>query len=161
MAAGVALARAVGEVAGVTAALKWPNDLVVGDRKLAGILAEREGAALVVGTGCNVNWEAFPPELAATATACNLEAGQAVDADELLGAYLSALAHALDAPEAVLDAYRARLATLGRPVRVELSGDRFEGEATAVTDDGALVVRDATGTVRTVTAADVVHLRVT
>ncbi len=88
MAAGVALARAVGDVATVVTGLKWPNDLVVGDRKLAGILAEREGDALVVGAGCNVNWNSFPPELAATATACNLEAGREVDRDALLRAYL-------------------------------------------------------------------------
>ena len=66
--------------------LKWPNDLVVGDRKLAGLLAEREGDALVIGAGCNVEWEAFPPELAATSTACNLEAGRSVDRDALLDA---------------------------------------------------------------------------
>lgn len=161
MAAGVALARAVGDVAGVATGLKWPNDLVVGDRKLAGILAERAGGALVVGAGCNVNWNSFPPELAATATACNLEAGRVVDGDALLRAYLGALAQALDAGAAVVDAYRARLATLGRRVRVERPDGTFEGEATAVADDGALVVRDNTGTVRTVTAADVVHLHVT
>ena len=64
MAAAVALAGAVDRVAGVPAMLKWPNDLVVGDRKLAGLLAERDGDALVVGAGCNVNWERFPDDLA-------------------------------------------------------------------------------------------------
>ncbi|MDQ1429531.1 MAG: BirA family transcriptional regulator [Actinomycetota bacterium] len=159
MAAGVALTRAVEQVAGVSAALKWPNDLVVGDRKLAGLLAERDGEALVVGSGCNVNWESFPPELAASATACNFEAGRPVDRDALLVAYLSALADALADPPAVLDAYRDRLATLGRRVRVEQAGAvSVEGEATAVGDDGALVVRDDTGLQHTITAADVVHL---
>src|SRR6476469_4959346 len=66
MAVALALAEAVEAVAGVTPGLKWPNDLVVGDRKLAGLLAEREGDAVVIGAGCNVEWEAFPPELAAT-----------------------------------------------------------------------------------------------
>jgi BirA family transcriptional regulator, biotin operon repressor / biotin---[acetyl-CoA-carboxylase] ligase len=159
MAAGLALAGAVDEVAGVAVGLKWPNDLVVGDRKLAGILAERQGAALVVGAGCNVNWDSFPAELAATATACNLEAGRSVDGDALLDAYLSTLGRTLDAGDVVVDAYRDRLATLGRRVRIEVRGGTFEGEATAVGDDGALVVRDDAGTVRTVTAADVIHLR--
>src|SRR5262249_60155887 len=64
MAASVALLDAVEGVAGIPAALKWPNDVVVGDRKLAGVLAEREGDALVVGLGCNVQWDAFPADLA-------------------------------------------------------------------------------------------------
>jgi BirA family transcriptional regulator, biotin operon repressor / biotin---[acetyl-CoA-carboxylase] ligase len=160
MAAGVALTRAVEQVADVRAGLKWPNDLVVGDRKLAGLLAERDGDAVVVGTGCNVNWESFPPELAASATACNVEAGRRVDRDALLTAFLSEFADALADHAAVLDTYRDRLATLGRRVRVEQpGGGSLEGEATAVTDEGALVVRDDTGTDHTITAADVVHLR--
>jgi BirA family biotin operon repressor/biotin-[acetyl-CoA-carboxylase] ligase len=160
MAAAVALVEAVGDVAGIDAALKWPNDVVVGDRKLAGILAERDGDALVVGVGCNVNWASFPPELAATATACNQEAGRAVDRDALLGAFLTSLAVALGAGPDVVAAYRARLATLGRRVRVHpVRGDDLVGLAVAVTDDGALVVRDDAGTDQVVTTADVVHLR--
>ena len=95
MAAGVALAAAVEDVAGIEVGLKWPNDLVVDDRKLAGLLAEAEGDALVVGAGCNVNWESFPEELRATATACNLEAGRPVDHDALLDAFLDRFAAAL------------------------------------------------------------------
>jgi BirA family biotin operon repressor/biotin-[acetyl-CoA-carboxylase] ligase len=160
MAAGLALAGAVAEVAGVAPALKWPNDLVVGDRKLAGLLAEADGDALVVGAGCNVNWSAFPPELSATATACNLEAGHAVDRDALLDAYLDAFDRSLASGDAVVHDYRAQLATLGRKVRVQqIRGDDLVGTATDVTDDGALMVRDAAGTDHTITTADVVHLR--
>ncbi len=155
----VALAAAVRAVAGVEAGLKWPNDLVVGDRKLAGILAEAEADAVVVGAGCNVNWDRFPPELATTATACNLEAGRPVAVDDLLDAFLVELRAALDDPAAVRVAYRARLATLGRRVRVERAGADLTGEARDVTDTGALVVRDDTGTDHEVVAGDVVHLR--
>ena len=160
MAAGVALAGAVADAAGVATGLKWPNDLVVDDRKLAGLLAEAEGDALVVGAGCNVNWDAFPEELAATATACNLEAGRPVDRDALLDAFLDHFAAALAAGDGVVDRYRARLVTLGRSVRVEhmREGDLL-GTAVAVTDDGALVVRDEHGADHTVVAADVHHLR--
>jgi len=160
MAAGVALAQAVEQVAGVDVGLKWPNDLQVGERKLAGLLAEAEGDALVVGAGCNVNWEAFPEALTATATACNLEAGHVVDRDALLDAFLDRFSDALAAGDAVLDDYRARLATLGRVVRVEhVRGDDLVGTAVGITDDGALVVRDDGGTDHTVVAADVHHLR--
>ncbi len=160
MAAAVALAGAVDRVAGVPAMLKWPNDLVVGDRKLAGLLAERDGDALVVGAGCNVNWERFPDDLAGSATSCNLEAGHPVDRDELLVAFLDGFAAVLEQGGGVVDEYRARLATLGRRVRVEpVRGDPLLGTAVDVTDDGALVVRDDAGTDHAVATADVVHLR--
>jgi BirA family biotin operon repressor/biotin-[acetyl-CoA-carboxylase] ligase len=160
MTAAVALADAVAEVAEVTAMLKWPNDLVVGDRKLAGLLAERDGAALVVGAGCNVNWDGFPPELAGSATSCNLEAGHPVDRDRLLVAFLRQFDAALAGRGGVVGEYRARLATLGRHVRVEpVRGDALLGIAVDVTDDGALVVRDDAGTDHAVATADVVHLR--
>ena len=160
MAAGVALAAAVEDVAGIEAGLKWPNDLVVDDRKLAGLLAEAEGDALVVGAGCNVNWESFPEELRATATACNLEAGHLVDRDALLDAFLDRFAAALGAGDEIVDDYRARLATIGRSVRVEHVRDAdLVGTAVGITDDGALVVRDDAGTDHTVVAADVHHLR--
>ena len=160
MAAGVALAGAVEQVAGIPARLKWPNDLVVDDRKLAGLLAEADGDALVVGAGCNVNWEAFPEDLAATATACNLEAGRPVDRDALLDVFLDRFATALASGDAVVEDYRARLATVGRTVRVEhVRGDDVVGTAVGVTDAGALVVRDAQGHDHTVVAADVHHLR--
>jgi BirA family biotin operon repressor/biotin-[acetyl-CoA-carboxylase] ligase len=159
MAVALALAQAVDDVAGVTPELKWPNDLVVGDRKLAGLLAEREGDAVVVGAGCNVEWKSFPPELTETATACNLEAGHSVDRDALLDRFLDHLAAALDAFDRVPERYRERLATLGRRVRVERADDSLEGEAVDVTRDGALVVRLDDGHEELITAGDVVHLR--
>lgn len=155
----VALAAAVGAVAGIAVGLKWPNDLVVGDRKLAGILAEVEGDAVVVGAGCNVNRDGFGPELAGTATACNLEAGRPVSVDDLLGAFLGELRRAIDDPDATRRSYRDALVTVGRRVRVEqATGDLF-GEALGVTDTGALVVRDDAGTDHEVVVGDVVHLR--
>lgn len=160
MAAGLALVAAVGDVVGVEAGLKWPNDLVVDDRKLAGLLAEAEGDALAVGAGCNVNWEKFPEELAQTATACSVEAGHLIDRDALLDAFLDRFAGTLATGDALVDRYRERLATLGRSVRVEYMRDAdLVGTAVGVTDDGALVVRDDHGTDHTVVAADVHHLR--
>jgi BirA family biotin operon repressor/biotin-[acetyl-CoA-carboxylase] ligase len=159
MACAVAMAVAIARVAGFTPGLKWPNDLVVGDRKLAGILAEREGDAVVVGAGVNVEWREFPPELAETATACNLEAGHAVDRRAVLDAFLAEL----DARYAELDAvtaeYRSRLATLGRRVRVERSGDALVGRAVGVGDFGQLLVEGDQGDVVEVHVGDVVHLR--
>jgi BirA family biotin operon repressor/biotin-[acetyl-CoA-carboxylase] ligase len=159
MACGVAMAEAVTRVAGFTPGLKWPNDLVVDDRKLAGILAERDGDAVVVGVGVNVEWHEFPPEIAETATACNLEAGHAVDRHALLDAFLAEF----DARYADLDAvtaeYRSRLDTLGRRVRVERSADALVGRAAGVGGAGQLLVEDDQGDVVEVRVGDVVHLR--
>jgi len=166
-ATGLALADALAVVAGVTAGLKWPNDLVVNDKKLAGVLAEADlsaGAAraVVVGAGCNLTADAFPPELAAQATAVELEAGRPVDRDALLDVFLAALADRLDDLAATLDGVRARSATLGRRVRVELPGDEIvDGTATVLADDGSLIVRDDTGREHTVAVGDVVHVRAT
>lgn len=174
-AAAVAASDACDAVAGVRPRLKWPNDLVVAapdgtDRKLAGLLAETslvgdEVAGLVVGMGCNVRWPTpLPPELAATATALNLETDAEVDREELLAAWLRGL-EALLAPlgspagrDALLLRYRHLSATLGREVRVELAGGALRGTAIDVTDDGHLLV-DVAGEPVEVTAGDVVHLR--
>jgi BirA family biotin operon repressor/biotin-[acetyl-CoA-carboxylase] ligase len=152
-------------VAGFTAELKWPNDLVVGDRKLAGLLAEADlsaaGAvrAVVVGVGCNVTWGGYPAELEPVATACDREAGHPVARDAVLDAFLDRFAARLDALDSVVGAYRANLATIGRAVRVELVDRDLEGVATDIDELGRLVVRGVDGATTDVAAGDVVHLR--
>ena len=96
VAAALAALDAVEEHCGFRPRLKWPNDLVVGDRKLAGLLAEAATNAIVVGMGLNVDWDSFPRELEETATACNREGRPAPRAD-LLVAWLRSLDHRLRA----------------------------------------------------------------
>ena len=159
MAAGLAAVDAVRELAGIEAGLKWPNDVVVADRKLAGILAEKVGPVVVVGMGLNVQWESFPVELAPIATACNLCSAATVTREELLVRWLTRLDERLDDLPTVIGDARVHSATLGRRVRVELPGETFEADAVALSDLGHLVVRRADGTEQPVSAADVVHLR--
>jgi BirA family biotin operon repressor/biotin-[acetyl-CoA-carboxylase] ligase len=148
LACGLAAIDAVPEV---DARLKWPNDVVVDDRKLAGILAEADGrGAVVVGMGMNVRDDWFPPELRDMASAVPVER------DELLARWLVAFDARLNALDAVTDDAMKQSATLGRRVRVELADETFEGTARALTAEGYLVVDD-----RVVTAGDVVHLRAT
>jgi len=151
-------------LAKVGADLKWPNDLVVGERKLAGLLTETDGGSptLVVGIGCNVAWPPLgerPPGLAGRLTALSDLATALPTPGELLDALLDRLSEwVLTRPADVLAAYRSGCATLGQRVRVELADRTFEGTATALTSSGELVV--ATGSMsRTVRAGDVVHLR--
>src|SRR5580692_2830927 len=134
--AGVAVASAVRSVAGVEAVLKWPNDVLVGDRKLAGILAEQspDGSAVVIGTGLNVATpaSALPVSPAGLPATSLLVEGADVGREGLLAEILRTLEHwylvfSAD-PDPVrsglLAEYRAACATLGRQVRVELPAGR-------------------------------------
>jgi BirA family biotin operon repressor/biotin-[acetyl-CoA-carboxylase] ligase len=162
----LAAAEACRRVGGVGPVLKWPNDLLVGEAKLAGVLAEAEfeGSgvpAVVVGLGLNIDWPG-PDGVGGT---CLRDLSSApVDRDVLLGAVLDALATRrglLDSAPGrreVAAELRERCATLGQRVRVELAAEAVVGVATEVDDAGHLVVQTATGP-RTVSAGDVVHLR--
>jgi len=166
LAAGVAAAVAVQQTCGFAARLKWPNDLVVDDRKLAGILAEAtstgdRGTGVVVGMGLNLRSDAFPAEIAETATACDQHGAPAVDRGDLLVAWLRALDASLADLDEVVAAAAARSATLGRSVRVELARETFTGVASRMTPEGYLVVTGDNGTEQIVTAGDVIHLRPT
>ncbi|MGZ6791752.1 MAG: biotin--[acetyl-CoA-carboxylase] ligase [Mycobacteriales bacterium] len=149
---GLAVARAVREQTGVEAVVKWPNDVQVDGRKLAGLLAESVAGAVVLGIGLNVTTrrEELPVE---TATSLQLEGATTTDRDTVLRAVLRALAGALGDRDVA--SYREVCSTLGRQVRVELpGGESVTGLAEAVDDGGRLVV-DGTP----YAAGDVVHLR--
>ncbi len=163
-AVGLASVDACAELSGFRPGLKWPNDLVVGDRKLAGILAESVVAAsgtveaVVVGIGLNLGWpDGAPDDLAGIATTLAEASGRTIERDDLVAAILDHLAR-LD-PDEIMTRYRAELATIGREVRVELHDRLVEGRAVTVTDDGALVVRSTTGTEEVLHSGDVVHVR--
>ncbi len=164
---GVALAEAVGEVPGVRSSLKWPNDLLApGGAKLAGILAEVGGVAVVVGVGLNVSTRA--DELPDTGTSLSLVAGRPVDRAAVLLQFLRtferrylAWAQTLGDPVAsgLARDYLAWCSTVGAEVVVALpDGSSLEGVAESVDWDGRLVVRTAQGTVE-LASGDVRHLR--
>jgi len=170
MAAAVAACDACDEVAGFRPELKWPNDIVVWDKKLAGLLAEAELKgddvdAVVVGMGLNVNWETPPPGLEDIAIAASEVVGRAVDQEALLQHFLDRFAEhysALVEPggwRGTLLNYRRSSSTLGKDVRVELPDETFTGRAVEVTGEGHLLVKTPSGDVRRVPAGDVVHLR--
>ena len=159
MAAGLAMAEAVEAETGVVAGLKWPNDLLVGERKLAGILAEATADALVVGVGVNIEWHEVPTELTAIATACNLEGGRPTTPATVLQAFLGRYTDRLEDLDASRAAYEARLLTLGRRVRVEQAGGVLTGVAIGVDPDGRLRLRTDDATELAIAVGDVVHVR--
>ncbi len=164
----LAAADACQEVVGVEVALKWPNDLLVGGAKLAGVLAEAEFAggelaAVVAGIGVNVAW---PGPEGAGGTCLDDEATGAAPTDrsDVLNHLLAALATRrplLDdgsGRQVLAEEVRRRCATIGQEVRVTLPAEELTGQAVAIDDEGCLVVETAGGP-RRVTAGDVVHLR--
>jgi len=160
-AAGLAMAEAVEATTGVVAGMKWPNDLLVGDRKLCGVLAEAAADALVVGLGVNVEWTDVPAELTAIATACNLEGGRPVDRRELLDAFLARYVTRLADLDGARREYEARLVTLGRRVRIEQAQRTLVGIALGMDDAGRLLVTADDGETEAVAVGDVVHVRPT
>jgi BirA family biotin operon repressor/biotin-[acetyl-CoA-carboxylase] ligase len=148
--AGLAVARAVTEQAGLDARLKWPNDVLLGERKVAGLLAEAVDGAVVLGIGLNVTTrrDELPHE---GATSLQLEGAKTTDRDTLLRALLRGLA----LTDADRPAYRELCSTLGRDVQVHLPDGRVvQGRAEDVDEQGRLVVGGTP-----YAAGDVVHLR--
>src|SRR4051794_26844469 len=141
------------EIAAVTATLKWPNDLLVEGRKLAGILAQAGATSgsdtpdyVVVGLGLNVGWA---PDGAA-------RLGEQFDPAAVLDALLVAYDRL---PSDITEMYRSRLDTIGKSVRVELATSTVVGHALDVLADGRLVVLDECGITHRFDTGDVVHLR--
>lgn len=167
---GIAVAEGVRRVTDLPCTLKWPNDVLVGQRKLAGILVERvetaAGPVAVVGVGLNVSLteEELP---VATATSLLLEGASTTDRSIVLrevlrsleALYLQWLADGGDASRGLHDSYVRRCGTLGQRVRVALpSGEELHGLATGIDGDGRLEVRSPAGA-RILGAGDVVHVR--
>jgi BirA family biotin operon repressor/biotin-[acetyl-CoA-carboxylase] ligase len=155
LAAGLAVFEAASEQ-GVPAQLKWPNDVLVRGRKLAGILVEATSGPdgleqAIVGVGLNAN--VAPADAAQAATSLRAERGGPVDVVELAAAVLARLSvcyHALarDGPAAILPRWRAGAAGwLGQPVEVQSAGGTLRGVARDVDEQGALLVEQASGRV--------------
>ena len=148
--------------AGVEVGIKWPNDLLVGERKVAGILTELSAEPdlvhwVVLGIGVNLNSGSgdFPADLRGVATSLSIERGQPVPRALFAAALLSELEqwldrHAADGFGPVREAWRERSVTLGREVRVDADGGEISGVAEDIDASGALLVRGRAGLVRVV-----------
>jgi BirA family biotin operon repressor/biotin-[acetyl-CoA-carboxylase] ligase len=153
---GMSAARACKQLTDVLPDMKWPNDLLIDNKKVSGILAQGAPGFVVVGIGVNVNWA--PPEATSLALAAPRRETSPV---QLLHNMLIAIDE-LEAlsPEQLHEQYSASLATLGQTVRVELAtGDIVEGRAIEVQRDGRLVVLDDCAISHHIDTGDVVHLR--
>jgi BirA family biotin operon repressor/biotin-[acetyl-CoA-carboxylase] ligase len=144
----------IAAASGLAPDLKWPNDLLVGRRKLAGILAEgfaigTKNQAIVIGVGVNLRPAAYPPEVAERATSIEGELGRRVDRDAIFAAILAALCRRLAAldqsPGDILQAWRAASPTA---TGTRVAWDGRTGLTNGIDDSGALLVTTSSGVER-------------
>ncbi|WHZ22078.1 MAG: Biotin--protein ligase [Nitrospira sp.] len=175
----LAVAESLAAHTGLVVSVKWPNDLVIGEKKLGGILCEQTAArdktmVVVIGIGLNINveFDSFPEDLRANATSLALELGRPLDRVAILADLFLHLEQRMDrllrdGPTGMVDDFTRRCSTLGKTVRVTLEEQGVvEGVAESIGRDGCLCLRvrsDArSGSPRPlleIRSAEVVHLR--
>ena len=164
MVAPLAACEAIDAVASVRSSIKWPNDVLIEGRKVCGVLIDvhmgRDGVDYaLVGVGINVALDASQhDEIRGIATSLAAESGSEVSRERLLATFLNRfeklyVAAGLD--DSVYEAWRARLETLGRQIRVQFGDDVDEGVAEDVDGDGNLLLRRADGSVIALSAGEV------
>ncbi|WP_010501030.1 biotin--[acetyl-CoA-carboxylase] ligase [Paenibacillus elgii] len=163
----VALCRAIRSTTGVEAGIKWPNDLLVGGKKVAGILLESSAEDerlqhVIAGVGISVNLQSddFPPELRDTATSLAIEAGRQVDRIEVLSRFLLEWEqlyglYRLEGFAPIKLLWEALTVSLHRNIRCRTPQGELEGFAEGIDEHGALQLRLADGTVKKLYSADI------
>jgi len=147
LALGLACAEAIARVCGLSPDLRWPNDVMIDGRKVAGILVQLADSVATAGIGVNVNHAAFPPELAVQATSLRQAAGATQSREDLLIALLPAIDSFTKmlvegGPRPVLDMFtRHSSYARGRRVRVEQPGGVLEGVTAGLNPSGFLILR--------------------
>jgi BirA family biotin operon repressor/biotin-[acetyl-CoA-carboxylase] ligase len=165
LACGVAIVEGIRSATGLPVEIKWPNDVVMGRRKVAGILAEAAAQAgvlqfIVLGFGVNLGAAAYPPELSARATSLEAEIGRAPDRALVLAEILGAIAQRysdlrIGRFDAILSAWRRLAPSLSAAsIEWDAPGGSVRGRAEGIDDEGALLV-NVNGTTQRVIAGEV------
>lgn len=160
--AALAAANAVRKVTGLRAFVKWPNDVLVRSKKVAGILVETVEKAIILGAGINVNLdeEQFPVDLRDRATSISRELGKEISRISLIKEFLSQFEHYYiilreEGFSSVIEDLRALSAVIGRQVVVSFNGKKFEGQAVDMDTDGALIIRLDSGVEKRIVAGNI------
>lgn len=165
VASATALRRAIFAETKLSPEIKWPNDLLIGGKKIAGVLTEMSAEVdrvrhVILGIGISVNVETFPPELRKVATSLKIESGKKIDRAELATAIL----RELDADYArvcagkfseLADEWETHCTTIGKNVSVQMGARKICGTAEALDDDGALLLRTEHGRLERIIGGDV------
>ncbi len=165
--AAVAVAKAIEELTDISPSIKWPNDLLIEGKKITGILTELQADmdrvhSIIIGIGINVNHtaEAFPNELQTIATSLKIAAGKDIDRAKLVSKVLHYLErytsvyemHGFKPIKLLWESYNC---TIGTRIRATMLRETVEGLATAITDDGVLLVKLDDGEIRKIISADI------
>lgn len=164
--AGMAVVRGLRAVTGLEPMIKWPNDVVLGGRKLGGILTEMSTEDeciryVITGIGINVNNEEFPGELALAATSLKMEQGEGLRRSPVISAVAGAFEEYYEIFLKTLDMsllreeYNRELVNRGRGVTVLEPGGQYEGTALGIDDEGSLLVEKKDKTVAAVISGEV------
>lgn len=163
----VSICEAIKDYSGISVDIKWPNDLLVQNKKLGGILTELNAEMdqvrfVIIGLGLNVNNE--KKDLPAGAASLKEAAGDPLSRVELLKLVLRAIENNYQAIQSrgtdlIIKKWRRHNITLGRRVKVSYHRHHIEGEAVDIDNDGALLLRKDSGITQRVTSGDVVHCR--
>jgi BirA family biotin operon repressor/biotin-[acetyl-CoA-carboxylase] ligase len=151
LALGLATQQAIAEVTSLAPDLRWPNDVLLNEKKCAGILAQFEGDAVIAGIGINVSHAGFPPDLAPLATSLHQAGASAISREQLLAALLHSIDDACrilvtGGPAAIRAAFtRASSYATGRRVQVEQNGEFLEGVTAGLDPSGFLILRQDNG----------------
>ena len=148
LALGLAAHSAIFESTGVVCDLRWPNDLMVGERKVAGILVQADGRRAIAGIGINVNHLEFPEDVASLASSLRLAAGRPLHREEILLALLPAIDSLVNQEKGAILAAFTQLSSYacGRRVEVQQPEGTVEGTTAGLDPDGYLIVRRDDGT---------------
>ena len=163
--AGLAVCKAIREYTKLDCVIKWPNDIIVGRKKLVGILTEMSAEFdaveyVITGIGINVDHTSFPEEIAFKATSLLLETGRHVDKNEFLACVLEHIENEfvknnLELTPTALSEYTDLCATLGRSVTFQRGTRRISGMAVGVSEHGELKVMMSDGTISLVNSGEV------
>ena len=158
----LSIAKTIFAVTGLNPLLKWPNDVYIKTKKLAGILAEKKDEYLIVGIGINVNASAssFSKEIKNTATSIKIETGKDIDTlnflfkllEDLDKIYFQLLS---GQNKDLLNEYKKYSLTLGKEIRISMNGDQLLGFAQDIDDSGALIVQSQNGKIIKITSGDI------
>lgn len=154
LASGLAVCNTINAL-GFSSKIKWPNDVIIGNKKLCGILTEMsvEDNAVsfaVVGIGINVNNSAFPQEIESKATSLYIESGEVCERSDIIAALLKQLELVYDefimgGFQAIREEYASLCATIGREIKAELRGRTIIGQAVDIAEDGSLIIKTDSG----------------
>ncbi len=158
LSAGVAVAESIMDL-GIRTCLKWPNDLLVGNKKIAGILVEKKGTNIALGIGINANFhtDELPTDIRERSTTILDETGHSVDIRQLATDIRNRLVEVLAMHDMGLSIWKDLSCTLGRRVEITSASRKIKGLALDVDKNGALLVRTEKGIIR-VLAGDCRHI---